>query len=1219
MKKKVISWLLAVMVVEMALLPLFPQTVHAGAKCPECGQWNEDEYCPSCLKGECCDIICDSCGYCLECMFNANEHCPECAITCIGADYGNEPHCKECLKCENCVTLIETSNGLICEECLDLGESEGRIMCPNCWVNCIGHELDVEGEDTYDVGECGEHCSECYEEHRCPVCEECTLCTLVDICETCGICEQCAMDEGYHCPYCGACYGDAGQCPDEGDHCVNCCEDVCENCGECTFATEKEYCELCHLCVDCWAHCPVCEECCEENGECEDHGDHCRECCFREEWICAQCGRCTEALELAFCEYCGLCEECCKENSEYYGLDTCVLNEDETDLSEIDPAFHDEHHHLLRYTSSSEECHDVWCAYPGCDYYLSDCTPHEFLWHTDKQPTTEKEGHRIGICKFCGDKREETVPKIAPPVYYFIQGLGDLTAIKFFSTVSGYVQIGIEGGGYATGYLDVRVAAFPWSEGEPLPEGREILKNVYHRDAIDYPWGKGHKVEQGRYKITILATSDAYEGKYVGYKAQGTTGTWRLAVYDRRGGGVTYSEPFTLDWHALHETHTFEYVWGPLDPHMTLSSKNWSYNSGYFNDGTYHWMECTTCGQVYPVADYHRYKLVKKSQVCNGGTEHYICRDCGHRFDLKISGDYVSHDWGEYEYDDDGHFRTCKRCGFKASKTPHDVTATVSVNTCAKRITLYECKDCNYKKLERETGSHQFSNDGQYNGWYGNPTKHWKVCLKCGFVNESAHSYVQGACSVCGMDKPQFAVVGSLCVHGGSLAVQLMDDLVPEDKAKFLAGQYNVTWIDESTDATLGLGQTYELSASDVGRHIRAEIQIFNGGDYYGFLYDEIKENYVTVPGYPATCATEGLKSHVVCLQCGKKFVSGQLVTDVTIPKTNDHTYTNDCDPICNVCGFERKVTHTWSDKYAFSENEHHRECTVCGAMSVFEPHELTVTLLKQQTCKQDGLIHKVCFCGYDEDEAIPAEEHKLIAVEETKATCVAEGLKAHFSCPGCGELALDEAGKETVGVNKLKTPINPENHVGGPLGYDEEEHYTICACGKHIEKAPHTFDETDRCTVCHYRKGSDVKTGVANLTEHQAVAATCVATGMKAHYSDASGKLYLSPAGIVAVKTEDITIPKCATAHVGGPYAYSKTEHWIDCACGMKIETADHSFDEKGLCTVCGFQQKSFPWWILLVLGGVVLFFLSGIVVLIIILIVVNKKKKKEKETNQN
>ena len=507
MKKRIASlFLAAIMLIQLAT-SVFPIHVHAtGLYCEGCGEWKDDSvnWCSNCyLCEDCVDGWCPDCANCYLCGYELGLHCPECFESCVDPSYGNVPHCVSCMKCENWADLTDTSNGPLCEDCLeDFQENGANKMCANCGVNVIYNE---------DLDEKTEACADC------------------------------------------------------GEHCVNCCEFVCDNCGTCADGAGIDFCEECGKCENCWEHCEVCEECFEENGECEEHGDHCAECCIREGWICDGCGRCTEALGLEFCEYCGLCEECCRENSKYYGVKECILDK-ETKPETLDPSKHDENHHILRYNSSSEECHDVWCIFPGCDYYLSDCTPHEFQWKTVKEPLLGVNGLKKGICVYCGHETEEVIPMIQPSVYSFIESPGDMEVLKEKSFVSGTVRIGVVGDPEGSTVYS-RVAAIPVEEGEVLPETwAELRKNIYYYGCIKHDSSSD---KTGVYKFMIGGTSNAalaYGGKYVDFTAQGKKLTWRLAVYDGRGDGtvnkVGYSDPFTIDWNAKHTKHTAVWVSG---------------------------------------------------------------------------------------------------------------------------------------------------------------------------------------------------------------------------------------------------------------------------------------------------------------------------------------------------------------------------------------------------------------------------------------------------------------------------------------------------------------------------------------------------------------------------------------------------------------------------------------------------------------------------------
>lgn len=1256
MKKKVLSVIMTLMLIVPVLTALLPLHVHAdGAYCPYCGEWKDDSVaicfncyiCEDCAEGG----ICDDCLACKLCAYELGFHCPECMESCVDESYGNVPHCVSCLKCENCAELTETSDGLYCEDCLkELSDNGANKMCAYCGVNVIYNE--ETGEDD-DCAECGEHCIECYEKFLCPECNECTLCSGEELCEYCEICAYCAVSNGYHCQYCGDCYADAGQCPDGGEHCKNCCEDICENCDTCTWGAEIEYCEICHKCENCFEHCEICGECFEDVGRCENDGDHCRECCSSEGWLCDQCGRCTEALGLSFCEHCGLCEECCKENSEYYGVPNCILD-DETKPEDLDTSKHDKDHHIMVYESTGEDEHDGHCIFPGCDYKVTN-QPHSFVWRTLEYETTEKTGKREGTCVQCGEKVTETVPKLDPPEYYFVKQPTDIEALPNKKYISLYVNIGQAGTDEPPRWGYLNISALPVADGDKLPETVaelnhqpylyfycEDIKTTHYND-----YGMSYN-KDGVFPCIIPGTSYTgalYENcRFFEYSAKGKKLTWRIAIYDRRGGNIVYSDPFTIDWNAKHNEHTWVWVCGKLSEY---EKKKYDYAldhdySAYamkFKDGTYHWRVCSVCGAEWMPPQDHHYKNTGVEGDCQGSVHHFECKECGHKLDIIEAG--LAHSYSsDYKFNKEKHWRYCTTagCNVITDSAKHDFEVKSTFKSCDKTITTYQCKSCGYTLMEREPGAgHKYTKDGEFNGWYGDTTYHWRVCTVCGKVDKAEHTYKGGACSVCGIDIPQMGIIGVLCTHGTSLTIELVDDIREDDKAKFKAGEWEATWIDEDTGNTVGVGKTFPLDSGDEGHRYRAEVSIIGGEEYYAYMNGTIQTVYQEVKGYPATCAAEGLMDHSVCLGCGGKFINSKEVSNVIIPKSNVHTYDNSCDTICNVCGFERTAEHKWSEKYSFTEGGHCHECTVCGITSALEPHELTIKYTKHATCEQDGMFTKSCKCGYNEDQAEPASGHSFVHADAVAATCITEGSVEHFICENCGACAKDANGTDKTGIKKLTIPVDPNNHFGGDkIGYNETGHYTICACGEHINKGAHTFDENDRCTVCFYKKGSAVKTGGKTLTKHDIVEPTCIAEGKKAHYTDGDGKIYLSKAGVIVVSAESLVIPKSKVRHVGGEYGHSDTEHWINCACGEKIKTAEHKFDEHDLCTVCGYQKTAASQTgnvttdaevtdntpepaprsnitLIIIIVTVVLLLIAAVIVMIMVM-----KKKKQKEKDQ-
>ena len=203
--------------------------------CGKCYIGEDDQLCGECHKGPCCSItICDSCGFCDDCANDDSDpmHCSLCdscfgaVDECVDDDDTGVIHCVDChASCEQC------------EECLLAKEScEDCGLCLEC---C---------RDNSDAGGCpdGETCVESaeWEEHICPGCDGWVTDKEDEdeFCETCELCKECcegnsdcsegmcAMDTDYadhFCEDCGLCFHDSDPCEDGCDQrCKDCCRDA---------------------------------------------------------------------------------------------------------------------------------------------------------------------------------------------------------------------------------------------------------------------------------------------------------------------------------------------------------------------------------------------------------------------------------------------------------------------------------------------------------------------------------------------------------------------------------------------------------------------------------------------------------------------------------------------------------------------------------------------------------------------------------------------------------------------------------------------------------------------------------------------------------------------------------------------------------------------------------------------------------------------------------
>ena len=208
--------------------------------CAKCYIGEDDQLCGECHKGPCCSItICDSCGFCDDCANDDSDpmHCSLCNACfgsvdeCVDDDDTGVIHCIDCHtaceQCEECLLNQESCEdcGLCLECCRDNSEGGG---CP-------------DGETCVESPEWDEHiCQGCDgwvtdKEDEDEFCETCELCK--ECCEGNSDCSEgmCAMDTDYadhFCEDCGLCFHDSDPCEDGCDQrCKDCCRDAVSTMG----------------------------------------------------------------------------------------------------------------------------------------------------------------------------------------------------------------------------------------------------------------------------------------------------------------------------------------------------------------------------------------------------------------------------------------------------------------------------------------------------------------------------------------------------------------------------------------------------------------------------------------------------------------------------------------------------------------------------------------------------------------------------------------------------------------------------------------------------------------------------------------------------------------------------------------------------------------------------------------------------------------------------
>ena len=267
---------------------------------------------------------------------------------------------------------------------------------------------------------------------------------------------------------------------------------------------------------------------------------------------------------------------------------------------------------------------------------------------------------------------------------------------------------------------------------------------------------------------------------------------------------------------------------------------------------------------------------------------------------------------------------------------------------------------------------------------------------------------------------------------------------------------------------------------------------------------------------------------------------------------TNDAVYFKSCS--CGEISTTETFTaagtqlgHAWASDWSKDTDNHWKECSRC--------HE------KKNEAAHDYGSDNICdTCGYD--KTVP-HTHNLTLVPAKAPTCTEKGKTAYYTCDGCDKWFEDATGASEI-TDKTSVILAATGHSASDWKSDNTDHWkecTVVGCGVIIEgsKAAHTAGEWiidtpatattsgskhKECTVCGYTMATE----------------TIPATGGGEH-----------------------------THSYGSEWKNDADNHWHECSCGDKKDTAAHTAGKWIIdtpatattdgskhkeCTVCGYTM---------------------------------------------
>lgn len=379
------------------------------------------------------------------------------------------------------------------------------------------------------------------------------------------------------------------------------------------------------------------------------------------------------------------------------------------------------------------------------------------------------------------------------------------------------------------------------------------------------------------------------------------------------------------------------------------------------------------------------------------------------------------HTYGSWDEAEDGHRRTCSKCGgTDTAAHSWDAGTVTQFPTCreegSKTVTCTVCGATAVKTIDKSS-DHTWGGCEAVDG-----STHKHTCTVCGTENVSGHSWNSGSTT-----KSPSCMETGIKTYTCTACGTTTDETIAKTNDHTWSGYVNIS------------GNSHKRTCSVCGKEDTS-------GHSWG-------SGRITKA---ATCKDSGSMTYT-CSACG-------TTTMESMEKSSVHTYDHDCDPDCGLCGAVREIAHVYDTAWTQDETAHWHGCTVCG-----EPDEQIVH-------EYENDCAALCLtCGYTREIAHHYGDTWLADENGHWQACILCGTDtdAFLHIPG-PEATEDMAQVCTVCAWELSPA---RGHSFAEIwNSDEENHWHECACGVKADTAAHTWDEgnenedrsvTYACTVC--------------------------------------------------------------------------------------------------------------------------------------------------------
>ena len=591
------------------------------------------------------------------------------------------------------------------------------------------------------------------------------------------------------------------------------------------------------------------------------------------------------------------------------------------------------------------------------------------------------------------------------------------------------------------------------------------------------------------------------------------------------------------------------------------------YYGQWSKDSQNHWRECSD-----PNCPEETGRIIDRAAHIYDDDADTTCDLCG--YVRSIAPDHSGgHVYGDWSWDVNSHWHECTDpdCPDKAGSVQDKASHVYDDNHD------YDCNVCGYIRSTELSHTHTFD------GWKYDAERHYHICSVkyCPYpekMDSAPHAYDD--------DQDEFC---NVCAYGrfGTQHAHTYGDWTADGKT----GHYRVCTAENCPYADKGRvteAHSYDDDADmicDTCGYDRTMTPPAHAHTYGDWTADGETGHY-------RVCTDEN------CTSADKGRV------------TEAHSYDDDADMICDTCGYDRSVTppaheHTYGDWTADGETGHYRVCTDENCTSadkgrVTEAHSYDDDA--DMTCN---------VCGYDRSVTPPAHEHTYgdwtadgetghyrVCTDENCTSADKGRVTEAHSYDGDADTICD-----TCGYDRSVTPPAHAHTYGDWTADGETGHYRVCTdenCtsadkGRVTEAHSYDDDADMTCDTCGYERTvtppahehtygnwtADGETGHYRVCTDENCTSADKGRVTEAHSYDDDADMTCDTCGY------ERTVTPPAHEHSYGDWSKDGTSHWHECTdddCLEKAESikdkAAHDYDDDAdtICDVCGYERSVTP-----------------------------------------